>query len=112
MRAWERGALPLNKMADWSRLSGYTPICAAHGTESWVSEDDEAAGVLQLWYNERENDYRIYVSNTEADYGMVVCNVIDVFTLHFQKCTDKIKTLLIKEVEISFPPILKTNSTM
>ena len=67
---------------------GYTQICVARGTVSWGSEDD-AAGELQLWYHERGNEYCIYAGNTAGD-DMEVCKVIDGFTLHFQKCTDKI----------------------
>ena len=104
MRAWGRGALPINKMAFWlgelSRL-GYTQICVAHGIVSWGSKDDGAAGELQLWYHERNNHYRLYASNT-AGLDMTVCKVIDVFTLHFQKCTDKIKTLLTKKSKFHF----------
>ena len=87
-------------MADWpSWLSryGFTQICVAHGIVSWRSEDDDEAGELQLWYRERDNNYNLYASKT-AGGGELVCKVIHVFTLHFQKCTDEI--------------ILKTNSTM
>ena len=105
MRAWGRGALPINKMAsNWlSRLSklGYTQICVAHGIVSWGSEDNDAAGELQLWYDEGDNLYRLYASNT-AGLDRVVCKVIDVFTLHFQKCSDKIKTLLTKKSKFYF----------
>ena len=85
-------------MADWlSRLSQWdlTQICVAHGIVSWGSEDD-AAGELQLWYRETDNYYRLYATKTARD-DIVVCKVIDVFTLHFQKCSDKIKTLLTKK---------------
>ena len=97
-------------MADWlswhSRL-GYTQIkliCVAHGTVSWGSKDNDAAGELQLWYHERNNHYRLYASNTAGldMRDMTVCKVIDVFTLHFQKCTDKIKTLLTKKSKFHF----------
>ena len=64
----------------------------ARGSVSWTSKDNDEAGKLVLWYDEDENDYRLYASRTED--AMPVCKVIDVFTLHFQKCTDKIKTLL------------------
>ena len=74
-------------MADWlswhSRL-GYTQIkliCVAHGTVSWGSKDNDAAGELQL-YHERDNDYFLYASKTPRD-DRLVCKVIDVFTLHF-----------------------------
>ena len=70
---------------------GFTRICVARGSVSWGSEDS-AAGELQLWYRKRDNPYCIYAHKT-ARGGMEVCKVIDVFTLHFQKCTDKIKKL-------------------
>ena len=104
MRAWGRGALPINKMADWhSRLSqsGCTRICVARATVSWMSRDNDAAGELQLWYRERGNHHYLYASNT-AGLNMAVCKVIDVFTLHFQKCSDKIKTLLTKKSKFHF----------
>ena len=78
---------------------GYTQICAVHGTVSWRSKGD-AAAELQLWYHESWSVYRIYAGYTEGD-GMVVCKVIDVF-LHFQECTDKIKTLLTKKAKFHF----------
>ena len=87
MRAWRRGALPINKMDEWfSLLSqlGFTQICVARGSVSWGSEDNDEAGELQLWYRERYNDYCLYPKKT-AGYGYVVCKVNDVFTLHFQK---------------------------
>ena len=105
MRAWGRGALPINKMAsNWlSRLSklGYTQICVAHGIVSWGSKDNDAAGELQLWCRKSDNAYYLYASNT-AGHETAVCKVIDVFTLHFQKCTDKIKTLLTKKSKFHF----------
>ena len=67
---------------------------------SWGSKDDKA-GELQLWYSERHNDYRLYAGKTAGD-DMLVCKVFDVFTLHFQKCTDKIKTLLTKKSKFHF----------
>ena len=83
-------------MADLLRLNGYTQICVARGTVSWGSKDNNAAGELQLWYRERDNNYCLYASKT-ARNETLVCKVIDVFTLYFQKCTDKIKTLLTKK---------------
>ena len=80
----------------------------ARGIVSWGSEDNDEAGELQLWYHERDNHYWLYASKT-AGVDILVCKVFDVFTLHFQKCTDKI---INEEVEISFRLILKTNSTM
>ena len=80
MRAWGRGALPINKMASyWLSQSGYTQICVAHGSVPWGSEDDKA-GELQLWCDKRDNHYCLYASNT-AGLNMAVCKVIDVFTL-------------------------------
>ena len=103
MRAWGRGALPINKMADWHWLSwwGYTQICVARGSVSWGSEDNDEAVELQLWYDERNNNYCLNASDT-AGLDAAVCKVIDVFTLHFQKCTDKIKTLLTKKSKFHF----------
>ena len=58
----------------------------ARGTVSWGLKDD-AAGELQLWYHEmRYNDYCLFAGNTAGD-DITVCKVIDVFTLHFLKCT-------------------------
>ena len=94
-------------MADWlghlSKL-GFTQICVARGTVSWGSKDNDAAGELQLWYREGDNAYCLYASKAAGDDMMVsvVCKVIDVFTLHFQKCTDKIKTLLTKKSKFHF----------
>ena len=79
---------------------GFTQICVARGEVSWGSKDD-AAGELQLWYHERGNYYDLYASNTAGD-DILVCKVIDVFTLHFQKCSDKIKTLLTKKSKFHF----------
>ena len=94
----------MNKMAGWlSQLSrsGFTQICVARGSVSWGSKDDGAAGELQLWCRERDNKYCLYDSKT-AGVDVVVCKVIDVFTLHFQKCSDKIKTLLTKTSKFHF----------
>jgi len=82
----------MNKTAYWLTWlighEGFTQICVARGTVSWESKDN-AAGELQLWYDERDNNYCLYASKIAGD-DMAVCKVIDVFTLHFQKCTDKI----------------------
>ena len=83
----------------WLSRNVYTQICVARGIVSWGSEDD-APGELQLWYKEEINKYRICAET--ADYAREVCKVIDVFTLHFQKCTDKIKTLLTKKSKFHF----------
>ncbi|CAH3181742.1 unnamed protein product, partial [Porites lobata] len=45
-------------------LSGCTQICVARGSVSWGSKDNDAAGELQLWCHERDNDYYLYASNT------------------------------------------------
>ena len=91
-------------MADWlSRLSlsGFTQICVARGSVSWGSKDNDEAGELQLWCHERDNNYLLYASKT-AGVDILVCKVIDVFTLHFQKCTDKVKKLLTKKSKFHF----------
>ena len=82
-------------MASWVAGFGYRQICVARGSVSWMSKDNGAAGELQLWYRKGDNDYCLVASKIAGDH-MEVCKVIDVFTLHFQKCTDKIKTLLTK----------------
>ena len=102
MRAWGRGALPINKMADWlSRLSlsGFTQICVARGSVSWGSKDNDEAGELQLWYREGDNNYCLYPRKTAAD-GYVVCKVIDVFTLHFQKSTQGHPTAIFGKISV------------
>ena len=101
MRAWGRGALAMNKMASWLSHEGSTQICVARGTVSWGSKDNDAAGELQLWYHERDDDYCLYASKTARD-NMEVCKVIDAFSLHFQTRTDKIKTLLTKKSKFHF----------
>ena len=121
MRAWGRGALPINKMANWISpfsLSGYTHmcvalgivpfslcgyrrICVARGNVSWTRKDNSEVTELELWCHERHNYYYLYASKT-GGCQMKVCKVIDVFTLHFQKCTDKIKTLLTKKSKFHF----------
>ena len=88
-------------MADWLSRSGFTLICVARGTVSWGSKDNDAAGELQLRYRERGNDYYINARKT-ARGDKMVCKVIDVFTLHFQKYTDKIKTLLTEKSKFHF----------
>ena len=110
MRAWGRGSLPMNKMADFDFLSwisqlgftGFTQICSAHGIVSWGSKDD-AEGELQLQYHKTDDKYFIRADQTGGS-DVMVCRVFDVFyfTLHFQKCTDKIKTLLTKKSKFHF----------
>ena len=88
-------------MADWLSRQGFTQICVARGNVSWTSKDNDEAGELQLWYRERGNDYCLYASNTVGDV-ILVCKVIGVFTLYFQKCSDKIQTLLTKKSKFHF----------
>ena len=98
-----RGDLPINKMAGFLCWNGYTQICMARGTLSRGSEDNDEAGELQLSCHERNNNYFInYVTRKRASCALLVCKVIDVFTLHFQKYTDKIKTLLTKKSKFHF----------
>ena len=68
---------------------------------SWGSKDNDEAGELTLLYRERDNNYALYAYKT-AGGGELVSKVIDVFTLHFQKCTDEIKTLLTKKSKFHF----------
>ena len=79
---------------------GLTQICRAKGIVSWGNKDD-AEGELQLWYHETDEKYLIRAEQTGGS-KVVVCRVFDVFTLHFQKCTDKIKTLLTKKSKFHF----------
>ena len=89
----------LSVISQW----GCTQICVARGSVSWGNKDNDAAGELQLWYDGGYNHYYLYASNTARRRDdMVVCKVIDVFSLHFQKCTDKIKTLLTKTSKFHF----------
>ena len=88
----------------WLSRQGFTQICVARGSVSWGRKDDDAAGELQLWNRERDNDYYLYASKT-AGVDRAVCKVLDAFTLSLPKVINE-------EVEISFRPILKTNSTM
>ena len=85
----------------WLSQSGYTQICVARGSVSWGSKDKDEARELQLWYREWDNNYCLYAIKTARD-GRLVCKVIDVFTLHFHNCTDKIKTLLTKKSKFHF----------
>ena len=64
----------------------------ARGIVSWGSKDG-AAGELQLWCHKSRNKYCINTRKTAGD-SEVVGKDIDVFTLYFRKCTDKIKTFL------------------
>ena len=63
-------------MAYWFSLkwSGFTPICVARGNVSWGGKDDKD-GELQLWYQERDNNYCLYASKIEGD-KKAVCKVM------------------------------------
>ena len=100
MASWLSRLSRLSRLR-WLSLSGFTQICVLRGKVSWGSEDDDAAGELQLWYRELGYHYRLYASNTKRG-DILVCKVIDVFTLHFQKCPDKIKTLFTKKSKFHF----------
>ena len=91
----------MNRMAEWLSSKDYTQICVARGSVSLGSEDNDAAGELQLWYSERYKKYFIKARKTTGN-DTAVCKVIDVLTLHFQKCTDNIKTLLTKKSKFHF----------
>ena len=68
----------MNKMAFWlDRKFGYTQICEARGTVSWGNNDNDAVGELQLWYQERRNDYFIYagIGETWGTGYMEVCKL-------------------------------------
>ena len=60
----------LSVISQW----GFTQFCVTRGSVSWGSEDNAAAGEVQLWHRERDNDYYLYVSNTAGD-ERVVCKV-------------------------------------
>ena len=91
MRAWGRGALPINKMAShWLSRLGYTQICVARGSVSWGSKDNDEAGELQLWCHERDNEYWLYASKTAGD-DMAVCKVIDVLLFTSKSALTKSK---------------------
>ena len=73
------------------RQLGYTPlICVTHGRVSWGSKDNDAAGELQIWYDERDNDYYLYASKT-ARVDMAVCKVIDVLLFTSKSALTKSK---------------------
>ena len=92
--------VPISKMAALLSRWGYTQICVARGIVALGSED-EAAIELELWYSESTDKYCIFISKA-AGVGQAVCKVINVFTLHFQKCSDKIKTFFTKKSKFHF----------
>ena len=78
MRAWGRGALPINKMdrLGWLSESGFTHICVLRGTISLPGDDgDGEGGELQLWYHERSNGSCIYAGKT-ARNDKLVCELL------------------------------------
>ena len=93
-------------LSQFRRLD-YTQSCVARGIVSWGSKDD-ATGELQLWCRDNRgmDEYYIYASMPAGD-DRAVCKVIDVFTLHFQKCSDKINTLWTKKSKFHFVQYLK-----
>ena len=64
-------------MAGLLSQNSYSQICVARGIVSWGTKDNDAAGELQLWYRERDNNYFITFRKT-AGLGLTVCKVIDV----------------------------------
>ena len=70
-------------MAEWFSRRGFTQI-VARGRVSLGSEDNDAAGELQLLYHKWGNHHYLYASNT-AGLDLTVCRVIDVFTLSLPK---------------------------
>ena len=74
----------------WLSLSGFTQICVARGSVSWGSKDNDAAGELQLWYREMDNNYCLYASKTTGG-DMAVCKVIDVLLFTSKSALTKSK---------------------
>ena len=116
MRAWGRGALPINKMdwLSWVSQLGYTQLCVVLGTVSLRGKKD-GEGELQLWYRAMFNDCGILYASRDSGEWWDDMWVIDVFPLslprlHWQNQQNQ--NVINREVEISFRPILKTNSTM
>ena len=70
--------------------SGFTQICVAHGIVSWGSKDNDAAGELQLWYREWDNNYCLIASKT-AGVDLRVCKVIDVLLFTSKSALTKSK---------------------
>ena len=57
------------------QLEGSTQICVARGRVSWGSEDNDAAGALQLRYREGVNVYYLYTRKIAGD-DMLVCKLL------------------------------------
>ena len=106
MRAWGRGALPINKMdwLSWVSQLGYTQLCVVHGTVSLRGKKD-GEGELQLWYRAMFNDCRILYASRIAGHDEMVCELLMFFLFHFRDCTDKIskiKTLSTEKSKFHF----------
>ena len=101
MRAWGRGAVPINKMD--CPLPGFTQICGVHGTVSWTGESN-GSGEVQLWSQEARKEYYIYASKT-AERAESVSELLMFYS--FTSCPDKIKTLLTKKSKFHFVQYLK-----
>ena len=91
MRAWGRGSLPTNKMAEPSLFSDFswgTQICVVPGTVLLHGQGEEARGELQLWHHEISKHYRIYASRRAVD-GRVVCELFMLFLIFPQGVTNR-----------------------
>ena len=77
MRAWGRGALPINKMdwLSWVSQLGYTQLCVVLGTVSLRGKKD-GEGELQLWYRAMFNDCRILYASRIAGHDEMVCELL------------------------------------
>ena len=96
----------MKKMAVWvdPRQWDLKHVCVARGIVSWGSKDNDEPGELQLWKRQTKDKNYIYCINARkrASGDLSVCKVIVVFTVHFQKYTNKIKTLLTKKSKFHF----------
>ena len=77
-------------MAGLLSQNSYSQICVARGIVSWGTNDNDAAGELQLWYRERDNNYCLYASKTTGG-DMAVCKVIDVLLFTSKSALTKSK---------------------
>ena len=70
-------------MAGWLSREGYAQICVARGIVSWGSE--------------------VTMQQESFNFGIMRgITITALYTLHFQKCTDKMKTLLTKKSKFHF----------
>ena len=60
--------------------SGYVQICGVLGTVSWPGYDD-GTGEIQLWKNERTNNYIIYAIHRVGEIARLVCELLMLYTL-------------------------------